>query len=267
MRRTWPGRALRWYIVSILFCGGAHPALAESPKWKITQSITFESGKFGTETRSNSLYVPLTLKRYLKKGEISLTVPYVFVETNGLVTIVGGVPGQTRPQFGPAITIADAGIGDLILRGGYYILEEDPGLFDLTLIGRVKFPTADEKKGLGTGEFDETLGLESSKRIKKRWVFFVDFYYTFIGDPPGTTLDDRIAYDVGISYQPFYELTLSFFYDESTSLLERHSPPRDIMQYAEYKATKKIRLFVYGLLGLSDGSSAWGGGGGASLRF
>jgi hypothetical protein len=267
MRRTSTGRALRWFILSILCSGAAHPALADSPKWKITQSTTFESGKFGTETRTKSLYVPLTLKRYLKKGEISLTVPYVFLETNGQITIVGGDPALIISQNGPVTTIADAGIGDLILKGGYYILEEDPDIFDLTLIGKVKFPTADENKGLGTGAFDETLGLESSKRIKKHWVLFVDFYYTFIGDPPGTTLDDRKAFDIGFSYQPVYELTLSFFYDYSTPLLEGHSSPQDVMPYVEYKATKRIRLFVYGLLGLSEGSSDWGGGGGASVRF
>jgi len=65
---------------------------------------------------------------------------------------------------------------------------------------KIKFPTADEDRGLGTGEFDETIGVDLSKQLLERMSGFLTLAYTFIGDPPGTNLRDSFAGSIGAAY-------------------------------------------------------------------
>jgi len=65
---------------------------------------------------------------------------------------------------------------------------------------KVKFPTADKDRGLGTGEFDETLGVDVSKRLIDALFGFLTLSYTFIGDPPGADFRNSFGWSVGAAY-------------------------------------------------------------------
>ncbi len=261
------GSVVRWYTIW-LFCPGIiTSSFANSQNWKMTESVTYQTGTFGTGTRTNTLYVPLTVKRYFDKGDLSVTLSYIYQETSPLVTIVEGTPVQIKRKTGPLTVTSNNGIGDLILKGSYYLLEEDRQPFNLSLVGKIKFPTADEGKVLGTGEFDEGFGLEFSKQVQTVWTFFVDFYYTFIGSPPGIPLENRFTFDLGVAKQLRPSLNVSAFYEESTPLLEGNPSPRDLMANLEVKVTKTLRFFIGSTVGLSAGSPDAGVIAGTSLRF
>ncbi|MFO0701836.1 MAG: hypothetical protein U0236_21690 [Nitrospira sp.] len=66
------------------------------------------------------------------------------------------------------------GIGDVILRGRYYIVEEQDYVPRIAVVtARFKFPTATASQGLGTGKFDHGYGIEMSKLIGQKWLVFL----------------------------------------------------------------------------------------------
>src|SRR3989442_7632508 len=44
---------------------------AEPPNWQFSSSITYESGHFGTGTRTETVYIPFTLKRDRKSTRLN----------------------------------------------------------------------------------------------------------------------------------------------------------------------------------------------------
>src|SRR5574337_384930 len=60
--------------------------------WKLSAQASYETGKYGTDSRTNTLYVPFTLKRYFHRGDISLTIPYIHQRSaNQVAAVDGGV--------------------------------------------------------------------------------------------------------------------------------------------------------------------------------
>ena len=55
---------------------------------------------------------------------------------------------------------AACGIGDIIVRGRYYLLDERGWLPTIAVRAHVKAPTASAERGLGTGRPDEGVGVE-----------------------------------------------------------------------------------------------------------
>jgi hypothetical protein len=235
--------------------------------WKLGTSINYESGKFGTGTRSSTLYVPFTAKRYWGDWYASLTLPYISQASNGQVTNVGGRPVKTRRGSGAAATTTHSGAGDVIVRGGCALMKEDPQAFDLDAVAKIKAPTADRAKGLGTGEFDEGGGLEFGKLLAPGWTVLADAYYTVIGDPPGTDLRNQVAGDVGFSRLLQKDLTATALFEASNALVPGESAPVDLRGILDFKLDERVSLFGGGLIGLSNGSPDYGFTLGGSYRF
>ena len=270
-------------LVSCLVAwGSASPAAAQTKDWKISESVTYERGDFGTGTETTTVYIPTVLKRYFEKGDISLVVPYIHIEGSGAVITVDGVPQRSKKNGrgnsngsggGPSSTtsvssVSNGGIGDVLLKGSYYLLEETAQPLNLSLVGKIKFPTASHGRNLGTGKFDEGFGAEASKEILKDWTLFTDAYYTILGTPAGAdTFRNQFAFDVGAGYQIISPLNLSLFFEQKTAIVAGTSAPRNVNLNAEYQLTHDFRLFGTALAGLSDGSSDYGLTAGVSLRF
>src|SRR5439155_19614456 len=66
------------------------PPVTEGAKenWQLARSATYMSGKYSTDLRSDTDYVPLSIRRYFQYGDVTQVVPYVCIKTNGSVTVV-----------------------------------------------------------------------------------------------------------------------------------------------------------------------------------
>jgi hypothetical protein len=214
-------------------------------------------------------------------GDVTLIIPYLSVTGDCDVTLLSGVPNKTGGTC-PTRTIAggrqvrttvtrttESGIGDVLLQGRYYLLDEDKKGFlpTIAVLARIKFPTADRDRGLGTGEFDEKLGVQLSKTLTEQWIAFADLGYTFIGSPPGVDLKNQWNYDVGIGYYFTPSLLGSVYYEEWTAVVSGFDNPRDLYFDATYTVTPAFRLNAGLLVGLSSGAPDYGVIGGVSYRF
>jgi outer membrane putative beta-barrel porin/alpha-amylase len=248
----------------------ATQARAGDANWQFSESATYERGTFGTGDETTTVYVPATIKRYLDMGDVSLVVPYLHLDGSGLVTTIDGTPirGAKRKSAKTPPSVSADGLGDIVLKGSFYLLNEETQFINLSPVGNIKFPTASRSDGLGTGKFDEGFGAEASKTILKGCQLFADTYYTIIGSPVhGQTLDNQFAFDLGAGYQLLPALNLSGFYEYKTAVVSGTSAPSDLAANAEYKFTDSLHLFCGVLAGLSSGSPDFGATLGTSIRF
>src|SRR5438105_15396240 len=90
-----------WFAV-LLSCamvwGRPSPAGAQTKDWKVSESVTYERGDFGTGTETTTAYIPTVLKRYFEKGDVSLAVPYLHIEGSGAVGAVDRVPQRSKKK-------------------------------------------------------------------------------------------------------------------------------------------------------------------------
>lgn len=261
---------MRKILTGLLFTGcvffAASTDAGAQLGWKLSASAEYETGTYGSGDRTETWYLPVTLKRYLPEGEMSFTVPYIRQKSGPEVANVGGTSTKIRKAAGPVTT--NSGLGDIILKGSYYVLKEDykEGL-DLSAVVKIKLPTADEDKGLGTGEFDETAGIEFAKQIGADWSVFIDANYTLIGDPKGVDLKNRFSFDAGVSARVGSGLTASVFYSQESALLENTTAQREVSAALDYEVTKEVRVFGGASVGLTGTSQDYGINGGVSVRF
>jgi len=258
-----------------------------SPQWRVNAMVNYSSGSYGTDSKTNIVYAPMTIRRIFRDGDVSLTIPFISISGTGAVRLVGGVPTRTgsvsggtagtaggragRGKSPGAIPLSssttDSGLGDIILRGRYYVIEESTILPLIALIGKIKFPTADADRGLGTGEFDEGIGVELTKSLSDRWLAYLDGGYTLIGDAPGTDFRNQWWYDVGIGYDVTDHVHMSVFYEEYRALVTSVNNARDLLALANYIVNDTVRVTGSALVGLSNGAPNYGFGVGVRLQF
>lgn len=255
---------MKTYLLPLLLLACAVPAPAQD--WEFGSSALFESGKYGGTRRVASVYVPLTLKRTFANSDLSLAVPFTRQSSVGPVTRVGGRMARVAPPGAAASRGAQSGPGDLIARGTYLIKRDGPGSFGFALGGRLKLPTADEKKGLGTGQLDQGAGFEFSKELNPRWTLLADGWYTIVGDPKGLDFNNQLDLSVGFRKPLEGGLDLLVRYETYSALVDGNSDPRDLR--AELARTAGgLRYSAALALGMSKGSPVYVLGAGCSSKF
>jgi hypothetical protein len=106
----------------------------------------------------------------------SLTLAYGLLDRMDLGIGIGYL--FVRPEEGDN----ESGFGDTQLKLKYRLVDEKEWLPALTVAGKLKIPTASDKKGLGTGEADFGINAIATKNITKRLVLHANLGYTFIGE-------------------------------------------------------------------------------------
>ncbi len=269
--------------------------------WQIGVTPSYSSGNFGTRTTSEFVYVPVSIRRLFRDGDISVVVPFVSVTSNGSATLVSGQPTPTLPlpedcfrksgtefrsdkpecvallnsgQTGTASqtrtvgqTVSNSGLGDIILRGRYYALEEKEYVPLIALTTRIKIPTASESKGLGTGALDHGYGVEMSKLLGEKLIAFFDGGYNFIGDPDGRELQNQYWFDVGGGHYITKTFLVSVYYEEYRSLVASRVNIRDVFFAFNYKMSDAVRFNGGVTVGLSNSAPDYGVSLGTSYRF
>lgn len=250
-----------------LVVGAPLPAQAQRDHFQLKLGATWEEGDFGTSETTRSLYVPVTLRYLGEHFDVSVTVPFVYLDAPRDVTLVEGTPQLTDEAA--AGRESNAGPGDTIFKGRYFVVDDPgPGSWMPTLAPflKVKLPTADEDEGLGTGEADWGLGLEWDKQFGRVFIFG-DVAYTFMGDPPDTEFRDRPAASVGVGMEATEAATVSVLLDWRRALISGNDDPLDLLGVVTLRLSRTVRLSPYALIGLSDGSPDYGVGVELSYRF
>lgn len=260
--------------------------------WQIGLTPSYSSGNFGTSTTSEFVYVPLSIRRLFRDGDVTVVIPFVSVTSNGVATLVGGQPTPTLPgkclkrsgteiddkpeclallNAGQGVTtgrkVTNSGLGDIIIRGRYYVVEEKEYLPLIAMTAKIKVPTASASQGLGTGVLDHGYGIELSKMLRERWIAFLDGGYNFIGNPDGRELQNQYWFDVGGGHYLTKNLLASVYYEEYRSLVADRVNIRDVFFGFNYKASDAWRFSGGVAVGLSNSAPDYAVSLGTSYRF
>lgn len=256
--RAWNAAALLASLAVLLCVPADVQAGAADPHrhFRASTGVSYISGDYGQSEDTDILYVPLTVRADFEPMLFRLTIPYLRIRGPG--NVVGGTDGTVIVDATPTGRETQEGLGDIVASATYAYLPTGPAPV-VELTGKVKFPTADEDEGLGTGEFDFTLQLD----LFKTWQRFTPFGtlgYRFLGDGSGFDLDDVLFASVGTSIRVTSRLSAGLVYDWREASTGGVSDAHELVPFASFKFGERYRLNGYGIAGLSSGAADWGGG-------
>jgi len=220
-------------------------AADDDPRWLFSSSVNYSVGDYGTNKDTTIVYVPFTFEvRLIDTLWISVTVPWIDQNSQNVVVTGGGVATRKKAKgkfAQPATATAESGLGDVLLRVSYVLLDEQPFLPEIAPYVKIKFPTADADRGLGTGEFDETVGVDLSKQIIGSLYGYVTAY-TFVGSPPGADFHNSFGWSVGAAYTLVPSLSFFAFLNGSTAISPGQADPLEVRVGAEYRLTRAVKF-------------------------
>jgi hypothetical protein len=213
-----------------------------------SSGVDYSSGDYGTTTDTDIIYVPFALKYKTDRWSTKLTVPYISIRGTGSV----------RPEVGAvaassATRTTESGLGDVVASGTYTFYEDLENEFFADITGKVKFGTADDTKGLGTGEMDYTVQLDVMK-VFGDITPMAGFGYKNLGDSSTLTLNNVLTWNVGVDYKVDNRTNIGAFYDWREKATSTSKNQQDASIYLSYKANDNLKLQPYAGMGLSDGS-------------
>lgn len=239
----------------LFFVPAAHatePADSNKAKLTISTGIDYSSGDYGQALDTQITYVPVTAKLKYDGWTGKLTVPYISITGPGVV--VGGSEGSTVGTAGAKRT--ESGLGDVIASLGYSapIASKDT-LGNIT--GKIKFPTADESRNLGTGEFDYTLQAGLTQNIN-------DFYLSgtvgrkFNGSSTQFPLNDVWKYSVGAGYTLTPQTVVGADYDFRQSATAAGDNISEATAFVSHNFNRTWTGQLYTTAGFTNASPNWG---------
>ena len=175
---------------------------------------------------------------------------------------MGGMSGGFQSTASNRQT--ESGIGDILLSGSYYLTPDYRNEITYRLTGIAKLGTADETKGLGTGENDFSIEGGITKDIDE-YILAGTLGYEFVGDPPGFNYDNVIYGELGLTKQLSKNRKIGTFlyYSQADSSISEE--PLEVSFFYRQPILNNRDVYIYFSKGLSDGSPDFSLGG--SIQF
>ncbi|MNF44378.1 hypothetical protein D3C76_435470 [compost metagenome] len=230
-------------LLASLLISSTLPALADTFNTSI--GTDYSSGDYGTGTTSEIWYVPLVGKYETGAMTYKLTVPWLRI-TNPSV----GPDGAPLPGGCGEV---ESGVGDTVASAGYAVLDGSQGGMLVDLIGKVKVPTADEDKCLGTGETDYSAQVDLTQGFGPVTGFATLGWKKF-GDPSDTNFDDPIFAGVGLAIPVAAVTSLGASYDWRQKVVSTGDPIQELTLFLTHKLNRDWKVQLYAVKGFTDAS-------------
>lgn len=251
--------ALNSLLVATASMTFAAPAGAKTTV-QTSSGVNYSSGDYGGAEDTDVLVVPFAVKVKSGPWAFRASLPYLRIDGPANVAAVeeaGGGTSTVDTGTSVARTKTVDGIGDLSLTATYTFdkILGDKSYLDMS--GRVRLPTGDDKKGLGTGATDYIVKGELGRSIGDGGVY-VSAGRRFLGDANGVNRKDGWQAGAGAWYSPTKKMTLGAYYDWRNSSTGLSDDPSEIGAFASYRVTDAVKLGLDVSAGLSDGSPDYG---------
>lgn len=283
---------------------GCAPAMAIDGL-SINLGADYSSGKYGGSDRTDIKSVPVSAKYQsgpltlrLSTSWISATGPGTVIasglggigshggETGSgggggsagqFATVCDNRRGASKPEDSPACTTTvtstgtgtaprrtESGFGDVIAAAVYKAIDKNGLIVDFT--GKIKFATASESKGLGSGKNDYAVQVEAEQTVGKGYLNG-GVGYKWLGDPAGVNLRNVVYGSIGGGFKPVADTTIGLSYDYAQAARSGNKAPQEVSLYASQRLNKNFKLNGFLFKGLSDSSPDWGAGIGLGYYF
>jgi hypothetical protein len=236
----------------------------EAPRTSVAVGAEYSTGKFGGTETTDTLYIPVVIRHETGPWVLKATVPWLRI--TGPANVIGG--GADRVVLPGASTgrRTESGLGDIVLSGFYNVLDERKGGLGLDVGAKVKLPTADDQKGLGTGELDYAAQMDFFKPFDAT-TLFGSIGYRVYGDPAGTTLKDVFYTSIGASYRMSSQQSVGVAYDYRPAIVDGGGKVSEATLFWSNRLSPQWKLQLYGVIGFADASPDAGIGALLERRF
>ena len=228
---------------------------ADAGVFSVTSGVDYSSGKYGSQDRTDITSVPVIGKYEVDSWVFKLTVPYV--------SITG--PGNVSPGIGKfkntntTTRSTESGLGDIVAAATYNVYGGGNGGPAIDLTGKVKFGTADDKKGLGTGENDY-IGQVDLYQSFGDFTALGTIGYRVYGDTSSSPLDDVFFGSVGGSYKIATGTSAGVIYDYRPAIISNGSSISEATAFVNHKISDNWKTQAYLVKGFAGGSADYGVG-------
>jgi hypothetical protein len=244
-------------IAGFLLIGSGAGAQDNAADLRVSTGIEYSTGEYGGSGDIEEIYVPFTFRAGFERVGLRLTVPWLSVTAPEDTVITE--PG-TEPLPGSGATVTESGLGDMIGAFTLYDLYvSDNAGFVVDITGKIKFATADEAQGLGTGENDYTVQIDAY-RFFDRVSLQGTAGYRLRGDPPGIDLNDVLLASVGGAYLAWADTLVGMYFDYRQSAISGMDDIQELSGFASFRLSRAWRMELYAFTGFTDSSTDFGGG-------
>jgi hypothetical protein len=255
------------FLLCMLLSLSAMPAQAQpQPASRNTLSVGgyYSSGDYGSDRDTRIRYLPLSYLHQTGKWVFQATVPGLDIEGPGNVLVnVGGVDraGASEEVF------SSRGIGDIVASVSYQFEPlGNSGVF-VDLLVEAKIPTADEDKGLGTGEFDYAAQLDFYGAIGNTTLIASLGYQHRGRSDIYIGLENGLFVQLGFQHPVTELLSAGILYDYSEPASKFSEEIHELVPYINWELTPQWSLLTYGAWGFTQDSPDFAAGVQLSFRW
>jgi hypothetical protein len=245
----------------IAFSAEPDDAAKDSNTVIIGTGLDYNTGKYGTRQTSRELSVPIMAAYDTENYAFEASIPYIW-ESGPAGTIAGA--RRTRLD-GKGNIVREHGWGDVTTGITRFLIEDEDTGVSVDVKGIVKFATASQSKGLGTGKNDYSFQGDVSK-ASGRFGVFGTLGYSILGSPGNVVVtgvqEDIVFHNVfygylGATYKMTDKLKGGLTFHEEEASQVGGFQQRDLMASLTNKLTSSTKLQMYLARGLAKGSPAW----------
>lgn len=208
----------------------------------------FKSGDFGTAVRSDLFYVAPSAGYVAPRYDLNATVPYLRLTTDS-----------------PTGSGTESGLGDIVTRVGA-VLSPNTGAFSFYGALALKVPTADEERGLGTGQTDIGAFLSARRALGRLRLSLQGGYIKTGLAHMDNNLRDVFLYGAGLSTVAGHGHLYASL-DGRTPLVDGARAPLEISAGGLYPVGNRYWVKGSAFAGLNEGGPAFGVGIGVARMF
>ncbi len=213
----------------------------------------FFSGDYGTGETIDTWQIPLLLEWGPRpRLGLSIEIPFIHQSSSNSQTVMIG-------RRATETTSSESGLGDTSVDANVTLFSESVRSPRLLALLYAKLPTADEQKGLGTGEFDWGSGVGIGKRFGA-WSTYAEGLYVLAGSSDLYPMDDYWSWLASISYRVSTTLRPGLSLSGGTAAFAGNDGPLEIKARLSGLGGERTSYSFYLSRGLSDGSPDWGVG-------
>jgi hypothetical protein len=210
----------------------------------------YSRGKFGQPSETETWNYPLSVK--YEHGPFTLKGSISYLMIKGPANVVGS--GEDFIDLGGNVaTRSVSGWGDVVVSGLWTAYEAAASGWLVDLGGKVKFGTADDTKGLGTGKNDYSAEVDIYKRVGAG-TLFVTVGKRKMGDPEGIDLRDPVFTTLGWSQRLSRRTSAGLMHDFRQPVIAGHEPAREVTAFVTHKFSDTWKVQGYAVRGFSDAS-------------
>lgn len=231
------------------------PATGPGP-WSLDLGMNYVTGDYGL-SQDTTVWVQTTAVTY-EPGDWRFQATLPLVALSGPASIIGDV--------GRVDTSTERGMGDATLAATYKLTDAATGRSDVDLTARVKFPTADEDKGLGTGTTDAYLEANYHHTFG-RVTPFVTAGYRFLGESAAYPLRNGFYTVLGAAAPLTDGVTGGLAVMWRQRIVDDAENATEAMAFVSQQINPRWRLQGYALTGFTEASPNLGLGALLGFKF